>query len=251
MTSDIQNPPGYVLVTSPVRTGSTRLVRMLRGIAEVPDGFAANSVEEVLALMRNECGAGVIKTHQVVDLDWPSLPANVPIVRVTRNYKDSLISRIFYATNISPQEGHPTGETELEKLAKRLGDVTEGKFVKAFIDRGSLLEEWLAEIIVLERGDDPGCISIQYESLMHNPHATMRDLVSRVWSGWTFGLERVGGVVQNTIRRGFRECETFLRKKAVGVGGWKTWLTCEQSEMLGSAILRSALASQGRQNTAP
>lgn len=217
-----------------MRTGSTWLVHMLREIAEAPDNLNANSVKEVLDLTKHGVGAGVIKTHEVVDLDWPSLPTGVPIVRVTRNYKDSLISRILYAIHIRPREGLPIGETELAELAETLGDATDGEFVNAFIDRSSLPAKWLAEIVVLERGEDQRCISLTYESLMHNPYDTMRHLVSRLWPGWTAGMERVGGAVRNSIRRGFRERETFLRERAIGVGGWETWLTCEQSEKLDS-----------------
>ena len=226
--------PRFVIVSSPMRTGSTWLVEMLRGIIEVPDNLVANSIEQIEDLVGNGPAAGIIKSHQIVDLDWAGLSDSLPIVRLTRNYKDSLISRVLYAIHIRPNEGRGVGDDELEDLVDTLGDFTDAEFVNAFFEQCPLVEKWLAEIVVHERGESPQCVTLSYEAMMYNPYDQIRTLIHRFWPESKDIIRRVDETVRNSIRLGYSQRDTFLRRKAVGVGGWETWLTCKQSERIDS-----------------
>lgn len=100
------------------------------------------------------------------------------------------------------------------------------------------MENWLAELVVMERGQDERCHTLTYESLMHNPYDVMLELTDCLWPGWTEAADRLEGVVKESIRQGFKQRETFLRRQAVGVGGWETWLTVEQSEKLDALYVK-------------
>ncbi len=231
MTEMSANTPGYVMVSSAMRTGSTWMVRMLRDICQAPDRYVSN-VEDALQFIKETNRGGIIKTHDIVDVDWRRLPLHVPIVRITRNFKDSLISRALYAKNIRTSEGGRIEEFELKQLLEEIGEVTDQEFISAFFDRCSLVENWLANIVVMERGHDERCHTLTYEQLMHNPFDVMLELTDCLWPEWTEARERVKTAVKDSIRVGYKERETFLRKLAVGVGGWENWLSVEQSERL-------------------
>lgn len=222
--------PGHVIVTSAMRTGSTWLVKLLRQISETRELYVT-SVEDAVNLVASTPG-GIIKTHGIIDIDWNTVPAGVPIVRIVRNYKDSLLSRALYVKNIRPSAGEPITEPAMRELLAKLGDVTDKEFISAFVDDCSLVHLWLAEIAVMERSTDDCCFTLMYESMMKNPYDVMAELVDALWPGWKEGLARVSDVVRASIREGFRQRETFLRKLAVGVGGWETLLTVDQSERL-------------------
>jgi hypothetical protein len=232
MSSTNENRPGFVILTSAMRTGSTWLVNLLKMIAQAPHQFV-NSVEEALAFMEKREEGAVFKTHGIVDLDWPRVPAGVPMVRIIRNFKDSLISRALYVKNIRTSEGSDISEPEMRALLAELGTTgSEQEFIRAFMDRCPLVEDWLAEIAVLERGKDKRCLTLMYEALMHNPYDVVAELTEDLWPGWSDAKNRVRDAVRQSIRNGFHQRETFLRSHAVGVGGWETWLSCEQSERL-------------------
>jgi hypothetical protein len=223
--------PGIMIVTSAMRTGSTWLVSMLRGIAQTTDTYA-NSVDEAISIMAKEHVPGIIKAHGIIDRDWNRVPLDVPIVRLTRNFKDSLISRALYVKNIRAAEGESIGESEITELLAELGDASDQEYVATFVDRCSWTEKWLAEIAVMERGDHGRCHTLRYELLMHNPYDVMLELTDCLWPGWTEALERVEPVVKESLRRGIKQRASYLRNQAVGVGGWEAWLSIEQSERL-------------------
>lgn len=238
MSSTGESEPRCVLVTSAMRTGSTWLVRMLRDISQFPERHFVKSAGEVDALLEGGDKGGIIKSHAICDLDWPDLPARILVVRVTRNFKDSLISRVLYDKNIRPSEGRETGEREIREMVEKDGDVSDQEFVRRFVDRRNALKTWLAHIVVMERGRDERCLTLTYESLMHNPYDAMEELTGSLWPDWAEARSRVHATVQSSIRRGFKQRETFMRRQAVGVGGWENWLTREQSERL-DALFRS------------
>jgi hypothetical protein len=231
MHSKPQSSPGYVVVTSPMRTGSTWLVGLLKGIAAVPDRYVTNA-EQVRASMDELKEGAILKTHSIIDLDWPQLPHELSIVRVIRNYKDSLVSRALYVRNIRTREGRGIDEPEIRSLLTELGDASDLEFVRAFVDRCSLVEDWLAEMAVLERGEDERCVTLMYETLMHNPYDALAELTTVLWPGCSEAMSRVTGVVRRSIQEGFNQRDSFLRSRAVGVGGWETLLSWEQSERL-------------------
>ena len=219
-----------------MRTGSTWLVSLLQQISGLRSWFADTDedAKRLIATTPN----GLIKSHCIIDADWQQFPDRVRILRITRNYKDSLISRALYVKNIRPSEGAAITEPAMIKLIEEMSGSSENEFVSAFVDRCEMVEEWLAEIAVMERGSDERCITMMYEAMMKNPHDAMAELVDALWPGWTDALGRVPDAVRASIRDGFRQRETFLRKLAVGVGGWETWLTADQSERLDELFIK-------------
>lgn len=101
---------------------------MLREICQAPSRYA-DKVEDALNLMAGGDDAAILKTHDIIDIDWRRVPLPVPIVRLTRNFKDSLISRALYAKNIRPSEGQPIGEFELNQLLEEIGETTDQEFI--------------------------------------------------------------------------------------------------------------------------
>lgn len=228
-----EDEPRCVLVTSPMRTGSTWLVEMLQGISQFPERHFVTTAREVSALLEAGDRGGVVKSHEIVDLDWQAIPPQVPILRITRNFKDSLISRILYERNIRPSEGLEIKSREIRELVEALSEETDAVFVRCFLERcRHVVIAWLSEIVVMERTWSDRCLTITYESLMHNPYEAMAELTECLWGRWPVARNRVSGVVRTSLRRGYRQRDSFLRSRAVGVGGWETYLTCELSEKL-------------------
>jgi hypothetical protein len=88
-----------------MRTGSTWLVNLLQLISGAR-GCYGEWIGDVLKEVKLAGSRPtVIKSHGVVDLDWPQVPVQVPLLRIKRNPKDSLISRALYAKNIRTAEG--------------------------------------------------------------------------------------------------------------------------------------------------
>jgi Sulfotransferase domain len=230
------NRPGPLVVTSAMRTGSTWLVNMLEQIGQA-SGFYANNVSEALAWIGQPTGDGVVKSHGIIDLDWHRLPEHVPLLRITRNYKDSVISRAQYVKNIRPHEGTPVAEAEILALLAELDCPSEHEFIAAFVKQCPLVEDWLAEIVVMERSHSERCLAVMYESLMHNPYDLMLELTEAIWPGWDCAQHRVLPVVKQSLQDGLKKRGSFLRSKAVGVGGWELYLSPDQSERLDDMYL--------------
>lgn len=224
--------PKHMLVTSPMRTGSTWLTDMLRdasGVTEVP---FVSSVPAVRDAMRKTPAGAVLKTHAIIDLDWPDLPDDLPVIRLTRNYKDSLVSRVLYTTYIRPREGFPLSEAWLSNLLTELGDAPPEAFVEAFVTRSPLLEVWMSEIVAMERGESTRCRSVTYEGLCHNPYDALSDLIAWLRPDCQETQARVFSVVDKALGVGQQQRQSFLRARAVGVGGWENWLTPAQARSL-------------------
>ena len=215
-----------------MRTGSTWLVGMLQDISQFPERHFVITAADVCALLGTGDQRGIMKSHEIVDLDWSAMPPQVPIVRVTRNFKDSLISRVLYERNIRPSEGRKITSPEIRELVERFSKESDQLFVHRFLEECSDVTAWLSEIVVIERSWDKRCLSITYESMMHNPYEVMAELTECLWGGWADARARVPGAVRESLRRGFLERKSFLRNRAVGLGGWETYVTCEQSEKL-------------------
>lgn len=222
--------PKHVIVTSAMRTGSTWLVKLLQQISGARGLYVTNG-DDALKLIESTPG-GVIKSHGIIDIDWPSIPLSVGMVRLVRNYKDSLISRALYTKNIRPSAGEPINEPAMRKLLAELGEVSDQEFIAQFVERCELVEMWLAEIAVMERGSDGRCFTLMYEAMMNNPYDAVAELVDALWPGWADGLIRTRDVVRASLREGLRQRKSFLRNLAVGVGGWEAWITADQSERL-------------------
>ena len=87
------------------------------------------------------------------------------------------------------------GDDELEDLVDTLGDFTDAEFVNAFFEQCPLVEKWLAEIVVHERGESPQCVTLSYEAMMYNPYDQIRTLIHRFWPEFLnsiFKLIRMG-----------------------------------------------------------
>lgn len=234
--------PHHVIVTSAMRTGSTWLHSLLVQISGAQNHYVT-SIADGLKVIR-DTPSGMIKTHAVIDIDWDKVPPEVPIVRIIRNYKDSLISRALYVRNIRPSAGEPITEPAMLELLARIGNATDQEFMTAFIDTSPLVDLWLAEIAVMERGDSERCLTVMYETMMYNPYEMVAEIISVLWPDWTEGLQRVEATVRGSIHQGLNLRKQFQRKQAVGVGGWEAWLTAEQSDRLDAryyALKRLAL----------
>ena len=118
------------------------------------------------------------------------------------------------------------------ELLADLGDVTDEQFMAAFIDRSPLVKVWLAEIAVMERGESDRCLTVMYETMMHNPFQMMAELVAIIWPEWEHGQNAVESAVRTSLHEGLQQRRQFQRRQAVGVGGWEAWLTAEQSDQL-------------------
>jgi hypothetical protein len=123
-------------------------------------------------------------------------------------------------------------------LLNELGDCSDLEFVQALFDRSNVVWNWLAEIVVMGRGVSERCVTVIYERLMHDPFEMMFELSETLWPGWDEARLRVEQAVRESIRQGYAQRATYLRRQAVGVGGWETWLTREQSERLDHAYQR-------------
>jgi hypothetical protein len=222
--------PGPLIVTSAMRTGSTWLFNLLLRISGGSNHYVT-SIDDALKVVESKPNA-VIKTHAIIDIDWPALPAEVSVVRIVRNYKDSLLSRALYVKNIRPKEGEPITESSMRELIAELGDVSTEGFVRAFVERSPLVDQWLAEIAVMERGENNRCLTVMYEGMMFNPYQMMVEIVSTIWPDWDWAITRVESAVKLSIYEGLSQREMFLRNEAVGVGGWENWLTAELSDRL-------------------
>lgn len=199
-------------------------------LSERPNYFISSA--EALNKILETNSAGIIKTHQLIDLDWCHIPAAIPIVRISRNFKDSLISRALYVKNIRVSEGQSINEFEILDILNNFADLSDKEFINELFKSPKLIKKWLAEIVVMERGISPQCHDITYEVFMHNPYQALTYLAEKVWPDCSEMHERIDSVVQQAIREGYQQRKTFLRSNAVGIGGWETWLTYEQSEKI-------------------
>lgn len=217
-----------------MRTGSTWLTGLINDITGQTSRFV-NTVDEASQIL-NTAPCSVMKTHKIIDLDWPALPEEVQVVRVLRNHKDSLLSRILYAKNIRREEGFPV-EPEITALYEQHGEISDKEFVTFFLAGCPLALHWLAEIAVMERGDNSRCHTITYEELMRDPVECLLKLAPKLWPAWRDPAAKIRQEVRKASRQGLELRNSYLRRQAIGVGGWEHWLTAEQSEWLDDVFL--------------
>ena len=226
----------HVIVASAMRTGSTWFVEVMRDILDCADGYAGTVAEANRMIRSTE--RIVIKTHELHDVHWPEIDPGAHIVRILRNYKDSLISRALYVRHIRTAENYPLSDDEFRDLVPDKAEASDEEVLAAFIDASPLVEAWLREIVLRERGWSDRVLTVLYETLQHNPYDAFAEIVTALWPDWEEGPQRVVPSVRHHLRRGVELRKEIYRSRVVGVGGWERWLTPEQGFRLDELYYR-------------
>ncbi len=118
-----------IVVTSPMRTGSTVVLNSIQRALEQPDYIPGPKEEDLL-----EDFKGILKTHCLHDGNLGRFQAKHPDAKVVvclRQWKDLLISRLLYCKQIA---GKNEGRKEIRDRILEHPDATPSEFVSMMLD---------------------------------------------------------------------------------------------------------------------
>ncbi len=203
-----------------MRTGSTWVHEILVCLVEPARRDFVSTVPEALKIA-NEAPVTVLKSHALIDVDVPDLHPELHVVRVLRNFKDSLISRALYCRNVRRAENLKNLPDEAAAI-ERLDGLDTPAFVNAFLRECEAVPRWLEEIVVYERGEFDH--TFYYEMLLHNPHDQFLAWANRA------GYSRPGlsAAIDSALeQRSYGKMKAATSPGFVGstgVGQWMAWL---------------------------
>jgi hypothetical protein len=236
-----------LLVTSPMRTGSTWVHAVLCELLRPSRTDFVSSADQALRFVTEE--VCVLKSHLVGYRELPALRGHFRIVRVLRNFKDCLISRALYCRHVRPAQKLPLRPAEAAAM-RRCEGMDDRVFVHEVLSGAEVAEEWLREIAEFEVGRFDH--TLYYEMLLHNAH-------DQFW----LGLEALGlseRIAFQELDAALRRC-SFARMRvnsdpgfvgSTGVGRWMDWLEQPLIDRLDARFfeLRAALALPSRNEDA-
>jgi len=223
-----------IVVSSPMRTGSTLITGSIAIGAGCSGGEAFMSIDQLLS--RSNTG-GVVKTHDLnydTFLRYRSLFPNEKVVVCLRNWKDSLISRILYCREI---QGENEGILRIRERIFEWRTLSNKEFVKILIaNEPEVILDLLREtkrFWMLANCDDPNLVIAVYENLIFNPSEFLKNLLLDL------GLR----VDESTFRKILDFASPYYSKRTMPdcfaermtSGHWFDWITEEQSLWLDAA----------------
>jgi hypothetical protein len=209
-----------VLVTSPMRTGSTWVHSVLADLLLPEETVFVSSADEVTRI----CSAAqscVLKSHSIIDLDLPKLHGKIHVVRVLRNYKDCLISRALYCRNVRGREGLPNVPAE-DAIIEACDGLDDRAYTNVFVSDFAILSRWMEEVVVFERGTFDH--TFYYEMLIHNPRDQFQWWIEKNGLSSIVNSEILDGALdrRSVPRLGMTKTGRFIG--SAGVGQWMHWL---------------------------
>ena len=209
-----------ILVTSPMRTGSTWVHEVLASMIVPERVDYVSTVTEALTVLES-CTSCVLKSHGLADSDIQTLRSKAHCIRVLRNYKDSLISRALYCRNVRPAENEPNSPGE-DALIRECAGMTDQQFANAFLTKCPFVQRWIDEIVIFERGTYDH--TFYYEMLLHNPRDQFQAWVEKVGLQSVVSVEAIQNALDACSFRTMRKAKTPGFVGSTGVGVWMHWL---------------------------
>jgi hypothetical protein len=208
-----------VLVTSPLRTGSTWVCEMLAKVLRAERTDFVSTVASALQIsgLTRSC---VLKSHTLIDLDVLRLKGRVHSVRILRNYKDCLISRALYCRNVRSAEGQVSDPNEDAVIGECIG-LPDRVFVNIFLATCPNVAAWMENLVVYERGDFDH--TFYYEMLLHNTKNQLLAWIEKQEESESL-VGRLDEALEYCNFRNMQARKTRRFMASTGVGQWIHWL---------------------------
>lgn len=226
--------PIKLLITSPLRTGSTWVHAVLCDLFQpecvdfVADAEAALQVAQTVA----SC---VLKTHAVFVQDVARLSDELQVIRILRNHVDCLISRALYCRNVRPAEGLDNLPREAE-IIRGCAGMEDRAYVNFILSDEEVVVRWLDELAQFERGTFP--YTFRYEALASDPAAEFRKWLVAAGVKRQVSAAALEGALERCSMDRMRAATTpgFVGSTGVGNAGW--WLEPAVRERLEETWVR-------------
>ena len=234
-----ETPP--VFGNAKPKSGSHLLLQILNGLCRIaPYAFVASdpirtitkggrrrSQEEILAdlrqLRRGMIGWGYLEpTRENITFLCQSSRVNYFIYRDPR---DTLVSHVFFATDMHEEHGMHAYYKSLPGIGERLKVAISG------IDRNGMYMVNVRQRYeaVFKWREQPGVMCIRFEDLIDNRDATLQAMLDQIEkTGYRFILSREKAVATLVEAIQPRKSHTFRLGKT---GGWREYFTNEHKEL--------------------